>query len=43
MKHHPVAKQITDLLANNNCWFETFEHEPVRTSEEASKIRNLLR
>src|SRR3990172_998834 len=39
MKHHPVAKQITDLLANNNCWFETFEHEPVRTSEEASKIR----
>ena len=39
MKYHPVTKQITDLLQKNNFWFETFEHEPVRTSEEAAKIR----
>lgn len=39
MEYHPVTKQITDLLQQNNCWFETFEHEPVRTSEEAAKTR----
>jgi prolyl-tRNA editing enzyme YbaK/EbsC (Cys-tRNA(Pro) deacylase) len=27
------------LLKANNCWIETFEHEPVRTSEEASRTR----
>lgn len=27
------------LLKENNCWFETFEHEPVRTSEEAAQVR----
>jgi len=37
--YHPVVSQIIDLLEKNNCWFETFEHEPVRTSEEAAKIR----
>jgi Ala-tRNA(Pro) deacylase len=36
---HPVTKQITDLLDENQCWYETFEHEPVRTSEEAAQIR----
>jgi len=39
MSEHPIAKRITDLLDQNNCWYETFEHEPVRTSEEAAKLR----
>lgn len=39
MNYHRVTKQITDLLTEHGCWFETFEHEPVRTSEEASKVR----
>lgn len=38
--YHPVVSQITDLLEKNGCWFETFEHEPVRTSEDAAKIRD---
>ena len=37
--YNPVTKQITDLLRQTSCWFETFEHEPVRTSEEAAKVR----
>ncbi len=37
--YHSVSKQIVELLKNNDCWFESFEHEPVRTSEEASKVR----
>lgn len=37
--YHPVTNTIKDFLTHNNCWFETFEHEPVRTSEEASKVR----
>lgn len=40
MKYHKVTTQILDLLKANNIWFETFEHEPVRTSEEAAKIRD---
>ena len=39
MKFHPLVEKITSLLKDNGFWFETFEHEPVRTSEEASKIR----
>jgi prolyl-tRNA editing enzyme YbaK/EbsC (Cys-tRNA(Pro) deacylase) len=39
MSYHPVVRQITDLLLKHNCWFETFEHEPVLTSEEAVKVR----
>jgi len=39
MEYHKSSKVILDLLKNNNFWFETFEHEPVRTSEEAAKIR----
>jgi Ala-tRNA(Pro) deacylase len=38
-KYHPVVAQIIELLEKNSCWFETFEHKPVRTSEEAAKIR----
>lgn len=39
MDYHPVTKQITDLLEQNHCRFETFEHEPVRTSEQAARTR----
>ena len=36
---HSVVNKITTLLDENNCWYETFEHESVRTSEEAAKTR----
>lgn len=39
MDYHPVTTQIVDLLKSNGYWYETFEHEPVRTSEEAAKVR----
>lgn len=39
MSYHAVVSQIVGLLQANHCWFETFEHEAVRTSEEASKTR----
>jgi Ala-tRNA(Pro) deacylase len=39
MGYHSVVPQILGLLKTNNCWLETFEHEPVRTSEEASRTR----
>ena len=39
MSYHAVVSRILDLLKENNCWYETFEHEPVRTSEEAAKTR----
>lgn len=38
--YHPVTSKIVEFLKTNNMWFETFEHKPVRTSEEASKVRN---
>jgi len=39
MTYHPLAEKIQSILKENNCEFETFEHEPVRTSEEASRVR----
>ena len=36
--NHTVTK-ILDILKSNKCWFETFDHPPVRTSEEAAKLR----
>lgn len=39
MDYHPVVTKIKELLEKNHLWFETFEHEPVKTSEEAAKIR----
>lgn len=39
MNYHPLTKQITDLLTQNNYWYETFVHEPVFTSAEAAKAR----
>ncbi|PIR61132.1 MAG: hypothetical protein COU68_01085 [Candidatus Pacebacteria bacterium CG10_big_fil_rev_8_21_14_0_10_45_6] len=38
--YHPVVSQILELLEKNECWHETFEHQPVRTSEEAANLRN---
>lgn len=40
MQHHKVTHKILDALNESGCWFETFEHEPVRTSEEAANIRD---
>ncbi len=39
MKYHITVTKIINLLKENKLWFETFEHEPVRTSEEAAKTR----
>jgi len=39
MSYHPLTEKIKNILTENHFEFETFEHEPVRTSEEASKIR----
>jgi Ala-tRNA(Pro) deacylase len=36
---HPVTRQITSLLSESGAWFETFEHEPVKTSVEAANVR----
>lgn len=38
-KYHKTVEQIISLLTESGVWFETFEHEPVRTSEEASRVR----
>ncbi len=40
MKYNAAVTKIIDILKSNNCWFETFEHQPVRTSEEAFKVRS---
>ncbi|MEO2002827.1 MAG: YbaK/EbsC family protein [Candidatus Poribacteria bacterium] len=34
-----VPERIIDLLGRHGCWHETFGHEPVRTSEEAARVR----
>ena len=39
MEYHKVVSKIAELLESGGYWFETFEHEPVRTSEEAGKVR----
>jgi prolyl-tRNA editing enzyme YbaK/EbsC (Cys-tRNA(Pro) deacylase) len=38
-RYHPVAHRIVKLLQAADCWYETFEHAPVRTSEEAARTR----
>lgn len=37
--HHPIVAKITALLKEHGSVFETFEHAPVRTSEEAAALR----
>lgn len=39
MDYHPVVETIKKVLTERGVAFETFEHEAVRTSEEAAKIR----
>lgn len=39
MSYHPVVNKIISILNEKNIEFETFEHEPVRTSQEAASIR----
>jgi prolyl-tRNA editing enzyme YbaK/EbsC (Cys-tRNA(Pro) deacylase) len=39
MKYHQVTEDIKSELIESGSWFETFEHEPVRTSEQAAKTR----
>lgn len=40
MEFHQVLQKIKDLLESRQIKYDYFEHEPVRTSEEASKIRS---
>ncbi len=35
---HPTALKIEDILRNGGYWYERFEHEAVRTSEEAAQL-----
>jgi len=37
--YHPVTQQIVQFIREANCWYQTFEHQPVRTSEEAAAVR----
>ncbi|MBI2675068.1 MAG: hypothetical protein HYX24_01320 [Candidatus Aenigmarchaeota archaeon] len=37
--YHPVSDKIRGMLEKERIWFETFEHAPVRTSEEAARMR----
>lgn len=36
---HPLSREIRNLLEADGCWYETFHHEAVRTSEEAAAAR----
>ncbi|MBI2309303.1 hypothetical protein HYU89_00185 [Candidatus Collierbacteria bacterium] len=40
MPYHQTVTDILNLLKQKDCWFKTFEHEPVVTSEEAAKLRH---
>lgn len=37
--YHKTVAQIIEILENKGSWFETFEHKPVTTSQEAASIR----
>ena len=39
MNYHQVTGDIRKVLIESDSWFETFEHEPVRTSEQAARTR----
>ena len=39
MDYHPVVSKIIQILQTHKMQYVTFEHEPVRTSEEAAKVR----
>lgn len=38
--YHPVVSEIVALLEKDSLWHEVFVHEPVRTSEEAARVRS---
>jgi prolyl-tRNA editing enzyme YbaK/EbsC (Cys-tRNA(Pro) deacylase) len=38
-RFHPVTHKIEAVLRDGGFWYERFEHEPVRTSEEAARVR----
>lgn len=38
-EYHPVVEQIKILLDAHGAQYQTFEHEEVRTSEEAAAVR----
>lgn len=38
--YHPLVNQILDQITSAGYWHEQFEHVPVRTSQEAAKIRH---
>lgn len=40
MSYHPTVQKIIDILNSHSVWYETFEHEPVLTSKQASTIRD---
>ncbi len=39
IEYHPVVEKIKQLLDQHQCAYSTFEHEAVRTSEEAAALR----
>lgn len=39
MNYHPTVSKIEAFLKENNVDYQKFEHEPVRTSEEAANVR----
>lgn len=39
MSEHKIADQIVALLEQHGLWYERFEHEAVRTSEDAAALR----
>ena len=39
MPYHHVVHKIIELLNKSGYWYQTFKHEPVRTSEQAAKTR----
>jgi prolyl-tRNA editing enzyme YbaK/EbsC (Cys-tRNA(Pro) deacylase) len=39
-RYHTTVGQIIKLLDNKDVWYETFQHTPVTTSEEAAAIRH---
>lgn len=39
MNYHKITQEILDILNKNDLWYETFEHEEVKTSKEAADIR----
>lgn len=39
MAYHPVTRAILERLRAEAVWYETFEHEAVRTSEQAARLR----